>query len=85
MKLPPRFTLTIDGTVYRVGRRHNIAPGGLPHLFAYLLSGGEVSEDAWEAFGLRVAIETDTDQGDDQPDDVVDWVRRQLPEPPPQA
>lgn len=72
MHLPPRFTVTFDGTLHRVNRRHLITSGGLPSLLTHLLSGGEVPESAWAAFGLRVYAEVDTDQADDEPDGIDD-------------
>ena len=84
MQLPPRFHLVIDGTLHKVNRRANIATGGLAHLIAHLLTGGEVPDSAWALFGLRVVAEVDTDQGDYEPtaEDYDGRVRRQLPEPP---
>lgn len=67
MHLPPRFTVTIDGTLHRVRQRHTITPGSLPYLLGELLSGNDVPDSAWAAFGLRVYVEVDTDQADDEP------------------
>lgn len=73
MRLPPRFHLVIDGTLFKVRRRHTITPGGLPHLLAALLSGDDVPNDVWAAYGLRVDVEVDTDQGGDEPE-LEDYV-----------
>jgi hypothetical protein len=65
MRLPERFVLVIHGNRRRVGERHTITPTSLPHLMAQLLSGSDMPMQPFEAFGLRVWIEEDTDQGDD--------------------
>lgn len=64
-KLPDRFVLIFEGEVHRVLARHNIQDSTLPHLIANALTGMEVHPDAFRAFGMRVTIEVDTDQGPD--------------------
>lgn len=75
MRLPPRFHLTIDGTLHRVNRRAVVVPDQLPYLMNRLLAGEDVSEDAFAAFGLTVVAEVDTDMGDDEPDGLDDRAR----------
>ena len=72
MELPERFVLTIEGKLWNVCRRNNVARGALPHLLSELLTGKHCHEaaDALAAFGLRVTIEMGTDQGDDGPDEL---------------
>lgn len=68
MNLPDRFVITIEGDRWRVVRRANIVPNELPHLFGRLLTGNMVAAEAMAAHGLRVSVEEDTDQADDEPD-----------------
>lgn len=74
VKLPERFVLVIEGALARITTRAVIVPDSLPYLISRLLSGHPVAEDAFEAFGLRVTAEIDTDGGgdpDSSPPDVL--------------
>lgn len=65
MRLPERFVITIEGTVAKVRSRHMITPTSLPHLLSEMLSGTDVPAAHFEAFGLRVSVEEDCDQGEE--------------------
>lgn len=76
MRLPPRFHLTVNGTLHRVNRRSVVVPDQLPYLLGRLLSGEEVAEESFAAFGLTVSAEVDMDQADDVPDGLDDYGRQ---------
>ncbi|HEX8554292.1 MAG TPA: hypothetical protein VF695_06260 [Sphingomonas sp.] len=69
--IPERFVITLEGKLWNVRRRANIAPNELPHLLAELLKGVSGVEDAIRAHGIRLTLEEDSDQGDDGADDLV--------------
>lgn len=68
MQLPERFVITISGKLWKVCERANLTPGELPSFLTHLLTGRDMDLSVFKAFGLRVEVETDTDQGEDGPD-----------------
>lgn len=69
MQLPERFVITISGKLWKVCERANMTPGELPSFLTHLLTGHDMDLALFtKAFGLRVEVETDTDQGEDGPD-----------------
>lgn len=52
-----------------------MVPDQLPYLLGRLLSGEEVAEESFAAFGLTVSAEVDMDQADDVPDGLDDYGR----------
>ncbi|MGV0964179.1 MAG: hypothetical protein ACOYBT_09845 [Polynucleobacter sp.] len=66
--LPERFVLTIEGKLYTALVRSNVVPRQLPDMLAALLTGRAIDLSAFAAFGLRVSVEEDTDQANDEPD-----------------
>jgi hypothetical protein len=66
-RLPRLFSLHIDGDLARINTRAILEPNQLPYLVTRLMRGENVGEGALEAFGLRVLIEEDKDQGDEGP------------------
>mgnify|MGYP004538771135 CR=1 FL=1 len=66
MNLPERFSLHIDGSTHRVRDYDNAAAGRLEYLLRRLLRGEAVGKGAFDPYRLRVTIEPDTDQGDEE-------------------
>lgn len=71
MRLPERFSITIEGKLWHVRQRDNITPGSLAYMLAYLLSGRDTDLRAFGDYRLRVTVEPCTDQGDDEADALV--------------
>ena len=70
-RLPERFSLLIEGKLWNVRRRSGIVPNELPYAVGRLLNGDTAAVSTFEAHGLRVTVECDTDQGDDAPDGLA--------------
>ena len=72
--LPERFCITIEGKLWRIHQRSVIVPNALPYLLNRLLTCKMATAEAFQPFGIRLSIEEDTDQGDDDPDGL--WLGR---------
>jgi hypothetical protein len=66
-RLPRLFSLHIDGDLTRINTCAILEPDQLPYLVTRLMRGEGVGDGALEAFGLRILIEEDMDQGDEPP------------------
>lgn len=62
--VPNNFVITITGSTIKVMSRYNIDEGAaLGRYLSMLLTGTDIPDDVWHAYGLSIEVEPDMDQG----------------------